>query len=193
MKKVLLAASIASALSLFNIAQAANSGTINFTGEITDATCDVVAGDNGNVALPVKSKSLFTNAAGTQSVISGKKFNIVASNCAMGTSGKTKVQAYFNPQANIDATTGYLYNVTGTAKDVELRLSYSDGTVVDLNNNVLATSDSKYVTVGTDNSATMIFQADYVTKKDGKFNKTGTDALTAGTVVSSIEYELQYD
>ena len=55
MKKVLLAASIASALCMSNVAQAATGGTITFEGKITDQTCEVtVDGTNADatVVLP---------------------------------------------------------------------------------------------------------------------------------------------
>jgi major type 1 subunit fimbrin (pilin) len=50
MKKILLVASIASAMSLANVANAATGGTITFTGKISDQTCQVVL--NGSPVLP---------------------------------------------------------------------------------------------------------------------------------------------
>ncbi|QOV69997.1 fimbrial protein [Citrobacter sp. BDA59-3] len=195
MKKVLLAASIASALSLFNVAQAASSGTIDFNGEITDATCDVVLNGgtsaSGTVTLPTISKSLLSAAAGTTKTAGQTRFTLDAKNCVLGTSGKTKVQAFFKSSAaNVDTTSGYLLNKTGTAKDVQLRLSYfTTGNIIDVNSNALASGSAEFVTITSGNTATMPFSVEYITNNNG----TGANALTSGTVKGQVEYELQYD
>lgn len=205
MKKVLLAASIASALSLFNIAQAANSGTITFNGEITDATCDVgVNGDfttgNGTVTLPTVSKSVLYDATpGTTKTTGVTKFTIDAKNCDMGS--KTKVQAFFRATAaEVDPVTGFLWNkepVATASSDVALRIKhFTSGNIVDLNNSRLATGGSDWVTVsGTSPNgiATMPYSVEYITKNDGSLNSSGSAALAAGKVLSTITYELQYD
>ena len=195
MKKILLAVSIASALSLSNVALADSSGTIDFNGEITDATSDVVlnggSSANGTVTLPTISKTLLSAAAGTTKTAGQTKFTLDAKNCVLGTSGKTKVQAFFKSSAaNVDTTNGFLLNKTGTAKDVQLRLSYfNTGNVIDVNSNALATGSAEFIAITSGNTATMPFTVEYITSNNG----TGTDALASGTVKSQVEYELQYD
>lgn len=126
MKKVILAASIASALSLFNVAHA-NSGTIDFDGEIVDATCDVVINDGTStvttVLLPAVSKNLLS---ATNSVAGKTAFRLMLSNCKdFSTLTGKSVAAYYKPDAtNVDSTTGLLNNTvlaaSGGATNVQI-------------------------------------------------------------------------
>jgi major type 1 subunit fimbrin (pilin) len=59
MKKLLLVASVTAAISLVNTANAATSGTVNFSGKLNDQTCQVVLNNgsaSGTVTLPTVPK-----------------------------------------------------------------------------------------------------------------------------------------
>ncbi|VYT80077.1 type 1 fimbrial protein [Metakosakonia massiliensis] len=194
MKKVLLAASIVSALSLVGYAHA-NSGTIKFEGEVTDATCDVVI-DNGagtvtTVDLPPVSKAALS---ATNSVAGKTQFILKTSNCQNfgGTGQPSKVAAYFKPDAtNVDSTNGLLNNIAATDKATNVQLELVDGT----NNNTIkagfasqmnATGGNEFVAItGTspNGSVSLPYSVQY---------KSVAGGATAGDVKAEVAFDLVY-
>ena len=65
MKTLLLAASVAAAISLVNTASAATNGTVTFSGKLNDQTCQVTLNDgtsgSGTVVLPSVSRVAIEN------------------------------------------------------------------------------------------------------------------------------------
>ncbi|MEN0581394.1 fimbrial protein [Phytobacter palmae] len=195
MKKLIIAASATAVLSVSNMAHAGN--TIEFLGEISDSTCDVVleGASTTTVTLPTVSKNLLPAANATAGRTS---FALNASNCVLG-NGKTKVAAFFNGNNsggadanNVDSVTGYLNNLAvdpGTteyptaAQNVKLRLI--DGT----NGNVIKAGDTTqvtgagYVTVDGTGNARMPYSVEYVAIGG---------AASAGPVRGVVVYDLQY-
>lgn len=193
MKKVLLAASIVSALSLVGYAHA-NSGTIKFDGEIVDATCDVVVDDGAGtvttVNLPPVSKDLLS---GVNSVAGTTEFILKTSNCQNfgGTGQPSKVAAYFKPDAtNVDATNGLLNNTASTGAATKVQLELLDGST---NNPIkagfasqMASGGNEFVLItGTspNGSVELPYSVQY---------KSVAGGATAGDVKGEVAFDLVY-
>lgn len=177
MKKIILAASVIAAFGAANAAQAASTGAITFNGELTATTCDVSVegqGPDATVVLP----TLGTNVLNAPSKVAGAtRFNMALTNCA----GTLKTaSAYFEDGATVNAQ-GRLIN-SGTATNVDLQLLDGSGTrgVINVGSGTQATTTT-YVDVST-GSATLLYDVQYF----------ATAPTTAGTVVSSVVYNLQY-
>jgi major type 1 subunit fimbrin (pilin) len=155
-------------------------GTINFNGEVKDQTCTVAV--NGQVSpaiatvtLPTVSSALL-NASGK--TIGQTGFKIELSSCA---GPALSASAFFESGATVDAITNNLKNTTGTAKLVQLQLV--DGA----NGNVIKAGDTSQITATTAttitaNAATLPYAVQYI----------ATGKATAGTVVSSVTYSINY-
>lgn len=178
MKKLL---TIASALALGSIATQAFAadGTISFNGTVSAQTCTIGAAggtNNATVTLPtVAATSLATpNAtAGTT------QFSIKLTGC---TGPATEAAVWFESGSNVNAATGRLIN-TGTASNVDVAL-YNTGSVTPISvgqgSGAIGSSGAAFPI--TSNTATMNYQAKYY----------ATGAATAGTVVASVNYTIQY-
>ena len=180
MKKLIPLFSIV-ALPLVALNAHANSGSINFVGEITDSTCTVVVDGqaaDATVTLPTVSKDLL---AADGDVAGKTHFNIVMTGCTLGGSpADTQVSTYFEAGPSVDVNSGFLIN-SGSATNVAFRLT--DGT----SNNVIKagresqSADNSYATVA-EGGASLPYAVEYVAS--GK--------STAGTVLSSITYNIMY-
>ncbi|MDM0004058.1 fimbrial protein [Variovorax sp. J22G73] len=155
-------------------------GTINFAGEVKDQTCTVTV--NGQVSpavstvtLPTVSSALLDTAGKTTGQTG---FKIGLSACS---GPATTASAFFESGATVDAITNNLRNTTGTARLVQLQLV--DGA----NGNVIKAGDTSQVTATTAtaitaNSATLPYAVQYF----------ATGKATAGTVLSSVTYSINY-
>ncbi|MGL5214278.1 MAG: fimbrial protein [Aeromonas hydrophila] len=165
-----------------NSAHAASTGTITFSGLITDTTCNVDIDGQGpdpTITLPTVDVSQL-DVAGK---VSGRTpIDMSLSGCTVGTSGEDTVAAYFQPGATVNLTTGRLIN-SGAATNVSLQLldavdnSYSVikvGSQDQLNDSAFADLTS--------GSATLRYAVEYYAE-----NQT-----TPGTVTSSVVYNLMY-
>lgn len=177
MKKIILAASVIAAFGAVNAAQAASTGTITFNGQLTANTCDVSVegqGADATVVLPTLGTSVL--AAPSQTA-GDTRFNMALTKCA----GTLKTaSAYFQDGATVNAQ-GRLKN-SGTATNVDLQLLDGSGSrgVINVGSGTQATTTT-YVDVS-GGSATLPYSVRYF----------ATAATTAGTVVSSVVYNLQY-
>ncbi|MFC0227476.1 fimbrial protein [Serratia aquatilis] len=178
MNKFILTA-IAGMVLSSGLAVAASGGTINFEGQISNNTCEVVVdgqASNPKVILPTVSTSQLGSAAQTAGMTG---FNLALANC----SGSLKTAStYFEAGALVDVLTGRLKN-TGTAQNVSLQLR--DGT-----------SASQAVIKAGD--AGQINGNSFVNVESGSANLPyfveyyAEGAATAGTVVSGVVYSIQY-
>jgi major type 1 subunit fimbrin (pilin) len=177
MKKI-LAISALTALVASSTVQAASSGTINFEGELTATTCDASvngAGPSATVKLPTLSVADLAKAGD----VKGQTFyTINLSNCA-GT--LNTASAFYEAGSTVDPTTGRL-NTTGTAGNVQLQLRDGSGA-----KEIIKVGDSSQITdttylSTTGGTATLPYSVAYY----------ATDATTAGSVVSSVVYSIQY-
>ncbi|MFC0226151.1 fimbrial protein [Serratia aquatilis] len=180
MKKLTLIASLVAACGFTGLTQAASTGTITFNGELTANTCEVIVdgqGANANVALPAIGTNQLTTAAQT----AGRTgFNMALKNC-IGTL-KT-ASAFFEAGATVDQVSGRLKNMTGTATNVDLQLrdgSSAAETVIAAGSQSQRTSTT-YVNVES-GTANLPYFVEYY----------ANGPTTAGTVISSVVYSIQY-
>ena len=194
MKKVLLAASIVSALSLVGYAHA-NSGTIKFDGEVTDATCDVAINDGAGTVTTVDLSPVSKDELSAVNSVAGKtEFILQASNCQNfgGVGQPSKVAAYFKPDAaNVDTATGLLNNIATASAATNVQLELLDGT------------SGKAIKAGfasqTGTGGTNEFVSIGGTSPSGEVNlpyfvqyKSVTGGATAGDVKGEVAFDLVY-
>ncbi|MFC0226146.1 fimbrial protein [Serratia aquatilis] len=180
MKKLTMIASLVAACGFAGLAQAASTGVITFNGELTANTCDVVVdGQTADalVKLPIIGINQLTAATKT----AGRTgFNMALKNCA----GTLKTaSAFFEAGASVDLASGRLKNMTGTATNVDLQLrdGSSAGETVIVAGNQSQRTSTTYVNVES-GTANLPYSVEYYAK----------GATTAGTVVSSVVYSIQY-
>lgn len=177
MKKIIIATSVLAALSATNAANAASTGTITFNGELTASTCDVSVegkGPSATVLLPTMSTADLgaPNAKGGMT-----RFNMELTNC---TGTLQTASAFFEDGSTVNAQ-GRLIN-SGTAGNVELQLLDGSGTRGVINaGGASQVTNTTYLDVSS-GSKTLPYDVQYF----------ATAATTAGTVVSSVVYSLQY-
>ncbi|WP_157956488.1 fimbrial protein [Dyella sp. C11] len=189
MKKLLLSAVVAASLGFAGLAAAATTqsvdGTVNFTGAVTGSTCTVninSAGTTASVVLPtVQTSELGTTLGSTAGYT---PFTIALSNCT-ASDGKTKVAPYFLPSTNI-LTDGNLKNTSSTgtpATGVEIALSTdaAGASRLNLNAGTVAGQGSTAATFTTGTASFTYYAAYY-----------GTGTVTAGTVASTVQFNLAY-
>ncbi|PAA97695.1 MULTISPECIES: fimbrial protein [Serratia] len=178
MNKFILSA-IAGVMLSSGLAQAASGGTINFQGQLSNNTCEVVVdgqASNPTVTLPIVSIGQLGSAAQTAGLTG---FTLALANC----SGSLKTaSAFFEAGATVDVLTGRLKN-TGTAQNVSLQLR--DGT----------SASQAVIKAG---NADQINGNSFVNVESGSTNLPyfveyyAEGATTPGTVVSSVIYSIQY-
>lgn len=185
MKRMFVKSLVVSGLAMASIMPAlsfANDGVVNFSGSITDATCDINGkapgeGNITNVDLGRFSPSAFT-AIGTASTFVPFKLQLSGAQCT----NDSKVAIAFEQVGNIDPVTGNL-KLTGTAaaQGVQIQI-YNDTT--NGKKIVLGQAEtSPQVATVAGNTATLSYKASYVS--------TDTKVL-AGSGISYVRYTLSY-
>ncbi len=188
MKKIFLSAALVASMGAValapNAARAAD-GTITINGQITSATCTISV--NGGTAsptitLPTVQASQFT---GTGIATGWTAVTIALSNCTAGngTPAVTKVLPYFEQGANTDLTSGYLKNATGTATGVQVALSTTNSLSNKLNLAANAGQQGAGTAQAIGGNPSFTYYAAYV---------SNAASVTAGTVATSVQYDLNY-
>jgi len=176
MKKnaVFAALAVTSVLAASNVFAAA--GTVNFTGEILDAACDVdVASQNQTVVLGAYNKSEFT-AVGDKTA--AQKFNIVLKNCpATVTSAKIRFDG--TPDASDSSLLAIDSTVAGAATGVAINLMTADKTDLPLH----GVNNYSY-TLSSPQDNTLDFYAQY---------ESTTTSVTAGPANSVANFSVNYN
>lgn len=179
MKKIVLTA-VAAMMMSSGLAHAASTGTITFNGQLNSNTCDVIVDGqaaDATVVLP----TIGTNQLATSGETAGDtSFSMALTNCA-GT--LQTASAFFEAGATVDSVTGRLTNNAGTATNVSLQLldaSSPSRAVIAVGNQSQVTGTT-YVNVSS-GSANLPYVVRYFA--DGE--------TTAGSVVSSVVYSIQY-
>ncbi len=175
MKKLsMVALGLMLAAAQVNAAEASD-GTINFTGNIASQTCTVSVNGGGSTAtvtLPKVASSILSTSGQTAG---NTRFTMALSNCSATTGD---VYAYFEQGANVNAD-GRLTN-TGTATNVDLQLLDSGNGVLNAGSTEQTTSPKTVaLTAG---AGTLTYSAQYY----------ATGAATAGTVLSAVNYSINY-
>jgi major type 1 subunit fimbrin (pilin) len=192
MKSLLLVPMVITAISLVNTANAATSGTVNFSGKLNDQTCQVTLNNgnsaSGTVTLPtvIKEKLVATwNTAG-KTPFTLKLTGCKASTTAFG------VTAYFPGNSYSIANSGTLLNQeTGptAAEYVNLQILQKIGateTAVHIGKPITDAS-YKYTTVAANaTSATMNYAVQYINSYES------SAIIKPGKVKGIAVYELAY-
>ncbi|AJO78669.1 MULTISPECIES: fimbrial protein [Pseudomonas] len=191
--KQILAASIAGLLA--NSAMAAD-GTINFTGEITAASCSATAGagttvggskgdQNIDVALGKVSMDSLGGTAGG-SIVAGNAISINL-DCGATATGLTTVRLQFDPMSGsgVDPKKNTLLKTTGTAKGVGIAVYNSANNLINLAANEFI--DAALVKGGTTEApkytANLNMRAGYV---------ANGETLVPGTANGTLPFTLTY-
>jgi len=187
MKRVFLKTLAASSLVIVALAPSlsfATDGVINFSGSITDVTCDINGkapgeGNITNVDLGRFAPSKFATV-GTASDFVPFKLQLSGANCT----NKAKVAIDFEQVGNIDPVTGNLKLIgSAPAQGVQIQI-YND------------TKDGKKILLGqaeaapqqaivAGNTATLSYKASYV-------STAPLAGVTAGSGISYVRYTLSY-
>lgn len=179
MRNITLALAVFAALGAVSTVQAASTGTITFNGELTANTCDAVV-DNQEADATVTLPTVGTNQLDVKGKTAGQTgFNIALQNCA-GT--LNTASAFFEAGPTVDLPSGHL-KTTGSAANVSLQLrdlSSATSAVIQAGNGN-QTTNTTYVDVST-GSANLPYAVEYF----------ADDVTTAGSVVSSVVYSIQY-
>lgn len=180
MNRTLLAFAALTSTLAMSTAQA-NDGTINFTGELTAQTCTSTVNGAATataVALPRLSTATLATA-GQSSGATG--FTIELSRC---TGTMTTAAAYFEAGAGVDPVTRNVLNSTGTARNVQLQLLDSAGKVIRAgeSSQTASTARTAFTGTGATSAAVLPYSVQYF----------ATGASTAGTIVGSVTYSINY-
>lgn len=168
-------------------AYAASTGTITFTGELTDTTCEVDIngqGSDANIILPTVGVNELVQAGD----ITGRtSFNMNLSNCVIGAdNAKNKVATYFQPGSTVDLSTGRLINQspsTATATNVELQLLDPSNSYAVINiGNTDQIANTAFTEIKADGTAFLPYAVEYY----------AIGQTTPGPVTSSVVYNLMY-
>ncbi|ENA4571239.1 F17A fimbrial adhesin [Escherichia coli] len=156
-------------------------GTINFTGKVVAQTCSVATG-SGSLSVVLPTVSTTTLSADTKTA-GLTPFTIQLTGCTVpATSGADKVNAYFEPNANTDYTTGNLTNTASSgASNVQIQLLNADGvTPIKLGQDA---TGQNVTAVQIDNAAMKLrYNAQYY----------ATAQATAGDVSATVNYTIVY-
>ncbi|CAI8737193.1 fimbrial protein [Pseudomonas sp. IT-P176] len=161
----------------------ASDGTINFNGELMNQSCTisvngVVSPTVATVTLPTISTSQLTVAGQTSY---HTNFNIQLHKC-VSVSGRTfTAAAFFEAGSTVDPLSGNLKNVSGTAGNVQLQLvDPVTGTPIKAGSTTQRAQTTRNTIVG--DAADMAYAVRYY----------ATGATTAGTVVGSVTFSVDY-
>jgi len=181
------------------LAQAAmaKDGKIDFTGGVTASTCEIKVNNQGNnatVKLPVVSSTLLKEAGNT----AGRTFlNFSLTNCSLA-DNKIKASIFFLAGGTIN-TAGRLINTTlkenGGTENVQLQiLNFDDDlTPLDLSAGVGAKALTPGAPGGQGATPITIDAASKTATIRHYVQYYATGQATAGSLTSSVEYEINYE
>jgi major type 1 subunit fimbrin (pilin) len=156
----------------------ASDGTISFTGNISTTTCSISvagSGNNGAITLPSISTKALSAALATAGTA---PFSISLSGC---TGAATQAAIWFENDSNVNAA-GRLIN-TGTASNVDVAIyNTASSTPIPIGQTSSVFGSSGTAFPISSGSATLKYLAKYY----------ATGVATAGTVVASVNYTVQY-
>ena len=173
----IIPAVVAAAIAIAPAAHAAD-GTIEFQGVITDTTCaiSVNAGtNNGTVMLPAIGASALPAAGATAGTT---PFTITLAGCAGAT--LNTAHTHFEMGPAVDVATGRLNNTSGTATGVQIEVLNVAQSPIRLG---AAASQGDLAVDISSGGATLGYYARYY---------ADAAAVTPGTVVSRVDYTIQY-
>ncbi|MCW8807827.1 MAG: type 1 fimbrial protein [Rhodanobacter sp.] len=177
MKKTLLSAAMIAGFGMAALApmnaQAASSGTINFSGKVLADTCTIAVNGGSTVALPTVMTAAFGSTVGTTT--GATNFTVGLTGCD---TNMTSAQMAFTTGGNVDSATGNLKNAAASGSNVEIQL-LSGASVI----NAQSSANAPAIAVDTTGAGSTTLTAQYIS--------TAT-ATTAGLVTSSVGFTLTY-
>ncbi|OIN46427.1 fimbrial protein [Pseudomonas azotoformans] len=191
--RLILASSI---VGLFATSAMAADGTINFTGEITAASCSAtsgagtsVTGAKGKQVIDVKMGKVSMDSLGgaPAGIVAGTAININLDCGGTGT-GLTTVKVQFDPNSGsgVDLKNNNLLKTTGTATGVGIGMYSAGNTLINLSGN--GSFDAPLIKTGTDPdfkyAANLNLRAAYV---------ANGDVMKAGTANGELPFTLTYE
>ncbi|MGU7771925.1 fimbrial protein [Burkholderia sp. MR1-5-21] len=179
MKKQLLSALLASA-GLVMIASNAHAadGTITINGSILQSTCKINGGATGDVTVDLP--KIRSTALSSVGAVAGRTpFTLALSEC--GSTGG-KVGVFFETGANVDASSGRLTldAAADAAKGVQINVLNDQQQQIKVGS--AGDQNSQVVDIAADGTATLNYFAEYY----------ASDAVTAGSANSKVQYSLTY-
>lgn len=182
MKKLAIVASLVAVFGSVGMAQAADTGTITFSGELTDNTCNVSIDGQGADPVVVLPTVSINQLASAEKTAGDTGFVMALSGCAGTTLGTAS--AFFQAGASVDPVTGRLKNINGDAANVTLQLL--DGSSTNAASVIKAGSQEQVDdTIGVDIRTTTA-NLPYIVRYYAE------GPTEAGSVVSNVVYSLQY-
>lgn len=181
---------------LFATSAMAADGTINFTGEITAASCSATAGAGtgvtgakGKQVIDVKmGKVSMDSLSGTPAgIVAGTAININL-DCGNTATGLTTVKVQFDPNSGsgVDLKNNNLLKTTGVATGVGIGIYDSNNNLINLAGN--GSFDAPLVKTGTSDpfkyTANLNMRAAYV---------ANGDAMLPGTANGELPFTLTYE
>ncbi|WP_428555764.1 fimbrial protein [Pseudomonas edaphica] len=190
--KLILASSI---VGMFATSAMAADGTINFTGQVTAASCGISAGAGTGVTgttqktIDVKmGKVSMDSLKNTQAgIVAGSAINI-ALDCANTATGLSTVKVQFDPSSGsgVDAKNNNLLRTTGTATGVGIGIYDSSNSLINLAGN--GTFNAPLIKGGVDPdfkyTANLNLRASYV---------ANGDVVAPGTADGNLPFTLTYE
>lgn len=156
-------------------AQAASTGTINFSGQVLADSCSIEVNGGNTVVLPLVTTTDFGSTVGSTAGTTSP-FTIALTGCD---TGATTAQMNFSG-TQVDTTSGNLLNSAASGSNVEVQLLDTSNNVINTSTQANAPSISIDHTTG--NGSTQL-KARYIS--------TNT-STTAGLVQSSVGFTLTY-
>lgn len=181
MKAIIPALALGGLLGLASLGAHAADGTITITGTVSDITCSINGGDAGAqaskaIVLPTVTASSLSSLGQTAGTSQPTDLKFTLSSCSNG----TKAIASFENGPLVDQSNGNLIN-SGSAANVQVQLLNGDMAPINVttnSNNQLATNGAAI----TGGAADLKYYARYY----------ATGQATAGTVISSVQFSMQY-
>lgn len=177
MKKLFIFGALASAV-VFSSAVSANSGTINFTGTITSATCAINPVVNGGVANAINLGTSDTTLGGTAVTFALTPAGAGAADCL----AKTAADVSWNGP-NMDPA-GFA-NSGGSAKGVSLQLKATNSD----NTGELVTDSNRVIVYGAKGGSSALKTFDY---EASLVSSVSGGTASAGSFVTSASYTVAY-
>jgi major type 1 subunit fimbrin (pilin) len=177
MKKNIIVATLVAAAAMTTASAFASDGTINFTGSVIDASCNVTNAATGSLSVPMGqvSKSAFSAAGDTAAAT---KFTLKVTGCPTTTDGAVRVSfdgTSVSGNSSVLALTGA--GTAGVASGLGIQLSDATQAVVPLNVN----SASYALTAG---AADLDFVARYIAT---------AAAVTVGSADATASFSIIYN
>jgi len=172
-KSLFLAAPLFAAACVAAPSAQANTGTINFFGQLTDSTCEVRGGTAGSPSFSVQLPTISAASLAPGETLGHTFFRMELQNCAAVANG---VKADFESASTVDPVLGTL--PTNLA-DVHLALFDADSTPIAIGSDAQRNDNTTYQP-----GDAMHYQVAY--------RNVGAAAVMPGLLAASVTYSLHY-